>query len=401
MTQSLVLADALVPPPPPRLIPGGQPGIQAAATMMLARSVLLGRLVGALGYAAAMIAVHGATVPTLRRYVLPFVIVAALTQSEIMLLPRTVSGSARIMLVLADTVVGLVIYLLWTADPIQVIFQVGSAGLTGVLLGLHGAPLWLGQAIQAAATCWVVLTDKVAPAATTVLLVTGPALIVAAGAVAVTGTQLLQARLARDVDPARPAAQILERARNTLRRSGLAWLRLPPRRGRPDLADELADTLARDTATAMEQAAVPVNGIRFDQAEPDFTDALDLLCRDWAGHTRLAVRTDLHPVWLRAPSRHQLALIVEDALNNISEHARATRVQIEIVERRTLFTLSVRDNGQGFTAPGGLRALGDGQHEGLRRMVARSTYLGADLTIITAPYSGTEVQVRMQLGAFA
>jgi len=398
MTQSLVPADLPVSGAGGRLVPAGQPGIQTAAAMMLARSVLVGRLLTGFGYAALMLALHGVADAQLQRYAVPFAVTAVLTAVEFGLLTRIASGGPRLLLILLDTVVAVVILLIWTADPVGVLAQVSSAALAGTLLGVQGIPLWLGQAVQATVTCCVVLADKVAPASTTVLLVTAPALIVAAGAAAVTVTHLVQARLLRESAPTAPVSEIHTRLARTLRRAGTGRLRLPIPRTRRCLDQELADELTRDTLRAMDRAAVPVHGIRFDLAEPDFADAIGQLCRDWADSTRLQVHTELHPVWLHVPARHQLALIVEDALSNISGHARATRAQIEINERRQQVTLTVRDNGQGFTFPARAQTLHDGRHQGLCRMIARSAYLGADLSITTAPYAGTEIQVRMQLG---
>ncbi len=55
------------------------------------------------------------------------------------------SGPPRVGLVLADSAVALVLFLVWTGDPVYVLFQVGAAALAGALLGLHGIPLWGGR----------------------------------------------------------------------------------------------------------------------------------------------------------------------------------------------------------------------------------------------------------------
>ncbi|MBT0773736.1 hypothetical protein KIH74_32625 [Kineosporia sp. J2-2] len=401
MVQSLAGDTEVVPGAAPRLIPAGQPGVQAAAVLSLGRAILVARLILSFLYAVTAVLLSGADAQSLQRYAVPLAIIAAVTSTELATLRRMANGPPRVLLVLADSAVALVLFLVWTGDPVYVVYQIGAAALAGAMLGLHGAPLWLGQAVQAAATCWFVLADKVAPLATTVVLVTAPALILAAGASSITLAQLIRDRLNRDLDPSVPVAVIHDAVSTTLRRSCLAWFRLPRfgRRtssGPGPLADELARLLTQDTLTALEQAEIPVGGVRFDYSHEDFADSLDALCHEWAASTNIHLRTDLPPVWLRVPVRHQLALIVDDALTNVSEHAHATRAQVELTERRQGVTITVKDNGQGFVVPSDPATLRGGDYDGICRMISRSSYLGANLTITTAPYSGTEIRVRLE-----
>ncbi|GLY18981.1 hypothetical protein Kisp01_59950 [Kineosporia sp. NBRC 101677] len=392
MVQSVAGVSTEAPGLSPRLVPAGQPGVQAAAVLALARAVLLSRLAASALYAATALLLNGVDGDSAQRYLLPCLIIAVVTLAECHLLRRMASGPPRVGLVLADSAVALVLFLVWTGDPVYVLFQVGAAALAGALLGLHGIPLWGGQAVQAAATCWLVLSDKVAPPLTTVVLVAAPGLIVAAGASTITLTRVLQDRLNRDLDPARPMPELYARVLSTLRTTSLSFARRP-RAGR--LADELARTLAQDTYVALERAATPIGGIRFDYAHEDFADPLEQLCQEWAAQARVSLNTDLPPVWLRVPVRHQLALIVDDALSNVAHHARATRARVELAERRHVVTLTIKDNGQGFDLPDDPAVLRGGGYDGICRMITRSSYLGADLTIITEPHSGTEIRVRM------
>ncbi|GAB6903203.1 sensor histidine kinase [Kineosporia succinea] len=394
MVQSVV-PDAVVHGAVPRLVPPGQPGVQSAAVLALGRAILVTRMVAALLYAAAALALSGPDTASLMRYAVPFGIIAVVTLAELLVLPRVSSGPPRVGLVMADSAVAFLVFLLWTADPVYVIYQAGAAALAGALLGLNGTPLWIGQAVQAGATCWVVLSDKIAPVPTTLVLICAPAVIVGAGASAVTLSQLVRDRLNRDLDPAQPVPLIYDRAVHTLRAVSLSWLRLPLPRRQARLADDLARSLTQDTVAALQEATRPVSGVRFDYPGKEFTEALSLLCREWEDATHLSIGTDLPPVWLRVPVRHQLALIVDDALANVADHARATRAQVELAERRQTVTLIIKDNGRGFTVPTDPGTLRGGDYEGICRMISRSAYLGANLTITTAPYSGTEIKVRM------
>ncbi len=386
MVQSVASATTPVHGVSPRPVPAGHPGVQAAAVLSLARAILLTRLGLALLYAAAALALNGVNADSLERYLAPFLLIAVVTLAATRLLPRLAAGPPRVALVFADSAVALVLFLVWTADPVYVLYQVGSAALAGTMLGLHSLPLWGGQAVQALATCWLVLADKIAPPLTTTVLVSAPALIVAAGASAVTITRLVQERLDRDLDPAQPTSEIYHQVLKTLRLASLS---------RNRLAEDLARTLTQDTVVAMERAGTPVNGVRFDYVHEDFADALDQLCRQWAEQARISLSTDLPPVWLRVPVRHQLALIVDDALSNVAHHANATRARVDLAERRHAVTLTIKDNGRGFVVPDDPAVLRGGGYDGLCRMITRSSFLGADLTITTEPHGGTEIRVRM------
>jgi hypothetical protein len=397
LSQSFASATAPVHSASGRLVPPGWPGLQAVSVIALTRAIVLIRLTVAFVYAVSALLLSDAGAESLRRFLVPLVIIALVSAAEIAVLPRLATGPPRVLLVLADSAVAMLIYLVWTGDPVHVIFQMGAAALAGALLGRHGSPLWVGQGIQAAGTCWVILHDKVAPPVTTVVLVTAPALILAAGASAVVLTQLVQDRLNRDLEPSGSVSEIYARVLRTLRAVSLAWLRGPGRAdGRATLIEDLARTLTQDLVVGVEQARVPVMGFRFNVPAEEFADSLQQMCDEWNRRSRVSLSTELMPVWLRVTARHQLALIVEDALSNITDHAHSTRAQVELAERRHVVTLVIKDNGRGFTVPADPAVLRGGDYPGICRMISRSSFLGADLSITTAPYdAGTEIKVRM------
>jgi signal transduction histidine kinase len=78
--------------------------------------------------------------------------------------------------------------------------------------------------------------------------------------------------------------------------------------------------------------------------------------------------------------------IAQEALTNALRHADASRVTIRASAIRSLgLRVSFADNGRGIA--GGRRASGFG----LTSMQERADKIGASLTIVTAPRSGTEV----------
>lgn len=98
------------------------------------------------------------------------------------------------------------------------------------------------------------------------------------------------------------------------------------------------------------------------------------------GHARLGIE-----------ARREVFLIFKEALNNVIRHAGATEVSIAIAIARGGLRLLVRDNGSGFDVDGPAGGLGQGLHSMRRRAVG----LGGTLTIVSAPGSGTHLELHL------
>jgi signal transduction histidine kinase len=91
------------------------------------------------------------------------------------------------------------------------------------------------------------------------------------------------------------------------------------------------------------------------------------------------------------PPETQIALyrITQEALNNISKHAGASEVTLNVIFLPRTVNLSIQDNGRGFDPA-------DTRHQslGLGIMRERAQKIGADLTINSQIGAGTTVAVR-------
>jgi signal transduction histidine kinase/ligand-binding sensor domain-containing protein len=86
--------------------------------------------------------------------------------------------------------------------------------------------------------------------------------------------------------------------------------------------------------------------------------------------------------------------IVQESLNNIVKHAAATEASVRIERDGPRVTVTVHDNGRGFTS----NAPGDGKGGfGLTGMTERAHLLGGALDIDSAPGEGTTVTLRIEL----
>ena len=99
----------------------------------------------------------------------------------------------------------------------------------------------------------------------------------------------------------------------------------------------------------------------------------------------------------RLPPDLELAAyrIVQEALNNVVQHAQASQAWVEVRFEAEHLVLSVRDDGQGFEAPDLPDALARQGHFGLMGIQERALLYGGQLTLRSAPGEGTEVTVRL------
>ena len=117
--------------------------------------------------------------------------------------------------------------------------------------------------------------------------------------------------------------------------------------------------------------------------------------------TRLEHQTGLHAefrasgaaVPLAADDLLQVMHIVQEAVSNVRKHARATRVEVEVV-RGPDYAFTVRDDGRGFDPAA---ADDDTAHVGLRIMRERAARIGGTVEVRSRPGRGTEVVLRVPL----
>ena len=89
--------------------------------------------------------------------------------------------------------------------------------------------------------------------------------------------------------------------------------------------------------------------------------------------------------------------IAQEALNNVSKHARASNVEIHLTAVNGRAELSVTDDGVGFDAPPSSSP--QRATWGLKTMRERAEAVGATLRIEPAPAGGTRVLVAVDRGA--
>lgn len=124
---------------------------------------------------------------------------------------------------------------------------------------------------------------------------------------------------------------------------------------------------------------------------PPVLDALGLkvsmqtYCTEFTRRMHLPITIDVDESVPILPDVYNITLyrVLQEALNNIIKHARATHVWVDLSIEENVVTLTIQDNGQGFEA--------DGQHGGigLASMRERITIAGGKFSISSAPHRGT------------
>lgn len=180
-------------------------------------------------------------------------------------------------------------------------------------------------------------------------------------------------------------------------------------RFRSALWSHLAETTSPDMRAALdEQLLVLTDAIKnlrraifalrpVDLELLGFFPALTQSVSDFGDHNQLLARLDVSGQPADLPVTYELPLfrMVQEALNNVGQHADASSVLVHLItDQGGSVTVSVRDNGRGFD----LSRLGpvnrDG-HFGLHQMRERIQDLGGTLDIRTTADQGTELLITL------
>jgi signal transduction histidine kinase len=101
---------------------------------------------------------------------------------------------------------------------------------------------------------------------------------------------------------------------------------------------------------------------------------------------RFKVSSNLPDLKLVSETRHEVFMVVKEALNNVAKHAQASEVTLGIAFEDGLLRVAIVDDGRGFEKEGT-----DHQRNGLNNMAARIEKLHGHLDIQSKPGGGTTI----------
>ena len=127
--------------------------------------------------------------------------------------------------------------------------------------------------------------------------------------------------------------------------------------------------------------------------------ALELLARDQSAELNLPVAFVLEGAARRLPPDVELAFyrIAQEALHNVSRHARASHTEVSLAYESDSATLAIVDDGVGFDWVARAGELALAGHYGLLGARERAEAVGARLVVETAPGRGTKLRVDWRL----
>lgn len=127
--------------------------------------------------------------------------------------------------------------------------------------------------------------------------------------------------------------------------------------------------------------------------------ALQMLVRDTELELDIPVSFRSEGDIRRLDAETELALyrIVQEALSNVSRHARARHVWITVNFEEDVTLIAIRDNGVGFQPPDQTSDLARTGHYGLIGMVERALLINASLDIQSEPNQGTRITAHLPI----
>lgn len=162
----------------------------------------------------------------------------------------------------------------------------------------------------------------------------------------------------------------------------------------PDKAEQLLDKSILDVEEAARAVRQIRNNLAPSQLEYGLMQPMVGLCEQFERRTGIQTVWYLHPSVdhvLSLEARHALYRVVQQALDNIEEHAQATAVNLTLNYENNRIAFCITDNGQGSSAEQRSQKQGQGAF-GLRSMTARIQTLGGHFEFSSAPGEGSCVQ---------
>jgi NarL family two-component system sensor histidine kinase LiaS len=159
----------------------------------------------------------------------------------------------------------------------------------------------------------------------------------------------------------------------------------------PEAAWELIDEAEDLSYEVQQELAGLIHELRPVRLEgKGLAAALQESAQRWSRQTGIEATVVIRGEHAVPPDIEQaLYRLAQEALANVSKHAEARQVEVELACTENAITLEVADDGRGFDP-----AAAAGKGLGLRSMRERIESLGGELTVDSAPGTGTRIVAR-------
>jgi signal transduction histidine kinase len=174
-------------------------------------------------------------------------------------------------------------------------------------------------------------------------------------------------------------------------------------RGEPDKTAERVEKIsstARQAIKSLDEIVWAVNPRNDTLAHlMDYAGQFALDYLRLAGiRCRLDFPEECPPRELSTDLRHNLFLVIKEALHNIVKHAHASEVRLRIQFDTNVLDVTIDDNGCGFDAPQARNgAVNDALADGLRNMRQRMNDIGGEFEFQSGAGMGTKIHLSLPL----
>jgi len=153
------------------------------------------------------------------------------------------------------------------------------------------------------------------------------------------------------------------------------------------------ETQVDATIAAMRRIAADLRPLALDDL--GLVPAVESLVHEFERRNAVSCELAIADHGLVLPAAHATAVfrIVQECLTNVAKHARASQVEVVIGSDASAVTVSVQDDGVGFTTTKPRNA----HSFGLLGVRERTYLLGGALRITSAPGEGTEIEARLPM----
>jgi PAS domain S-box-containing protein len=203
------------------------------------------------------------------------------------------------------------------------------------------------------------------------------------------------AHAAREQEKSRIARELHDELAQSLTalQMDVAWCKERIPEGQPAMGARLdrMEALLEQTVAATRRIAADLRPLMLDDL--GLLPAVEWLVESFTQRNGIPCELAVSSAELELPSAHATAVfrIVQESLANVGKHARASRVKVGIECNGSELTVSIRDNGAGFS----LQNPGKPNSYGLLGLRERASLLGGEASVSSAPGQGTHVKVRL------
>lgn len=172
----------------------------------------------------------------------------------------------------------------------------------------------------------------------------------------------------------------------------------------PDASFKLKEKVG-ELSRILHEIIVTVRDMSYELTPPglkefSFSQSVNSFCEDFSKRTGLYIDFSCNAVdqlALDYDTRLNLYRLVQEGLNNIKKHARATRGMVNVVAASPNLLLRIEDDGVGFDVQHRAAQLSSEKRMGLRSMNERVGLLGGTMKIQSQPNKGTKIYIKIPI----